>query len=61
MSGQIDIGWAAPPFGVKEIKDGKIRIIARGSDVPSLRGQTVRAIIVNADAWKNKKDAICAS
>lgn len=58
MSGQIDIGWAAPPFGVKEIKEGKIRIIARGSDVPSLRGQTVRAIIVNADALKNKKDAI---
>lgn len=58
MSGQIDIGWAAPPFGVKEIKDGKIRIIARGSDVPSLKGQTVRTIIVNADALKNKKDAI---
>ncbi len=58
MSGQIDIGWAAPPFGVKELKEGQIRIIARGSDVPSLRGQTVRVIIVNADAWKNKKDAI---
>ncbi len=58
MSGQIDIGWAAPPFGVKELKEGKIRIIARGSDVPSLKGQTVRAIIVNADALKTKKDAI---
>ncbi len=58
MTGQIDIGWAAPPFGLKEIKEGKIRIVARGSDVPSLRGQTVRAIIVNADALKTKKDAI---
>ena len=58
MSGQVDIGWAAPPFGIKEVKEGKIRIIARGSDVPSLRNQTVRAIIVNADALKNKKDAI---
>jgi NitT/TauT family transport system substrate-binding protein len=58
MSGQIDIGWAAPPFGVKEIKEGKIRILLRGSDVPSLKGQTVRAIIVNADALKTKKDAI---
>ena len=58
MSGQIDIGWAAPPFGVKEIKEGKIRIVARGSDVPSLHGQTVRAIIVNADALKEKHDAI---
>ncbi len=58
MSGQIDIGWAAPPFGVKELKEGKIRMVIRGSDVPSLKGQTVRTIIVNADALKNKKDAI---
>jgi NitT/TauT family transport system substrate-binding protein len=58
MSGQIDIGWAAPPFGMKELKEGQIRILIRGSDVPSLRGQTVRTIIVNADALKNKKDAI---
>ena len=58
MSGQIDVGWASPPFGLKEIKEGKIRIVARGSDVPSLRGQTVRAIIVNADALQNRKDAV---
>jgi NitT/TauT family transport system substrate-binding protein len=58
MSGQIDIGWAAPPFGLQEIKDGKIRILMRGSDVPSLRSQTVRAIIVNANALRSRKDAI---
>ena len=58
MSGQVDIGWAAPPFGLKEIKEGKIRIIARGSDIPSLKGQTVRVIIVNANALKEKRDAI---
>ena len=58
MTGQIDIGWAAPPFGVKEIKEGKIRIVGRGSDVPSLHGQTVRTIIVNANALKEKHDAI---
>ena len=58
MSGQIDIGWAAPPFGLKEIKEGKIRIVARGSDVPSLRGQTVRTLIVNLNSLKTKHDAI---
>jgi NitT/TauT family transport system substrate-binding protein len=58
MSGQIDIGWAAPPFGLQEIKDGKIRIVAHGSDVPSLRGQTVRTLIVNANSLKTKHDAI---
>jgi len=58
MSGQIDIGWAAPPFGLQEIKEGKIRIVARGSDVPSLRGQTARTLIVNANSLKTKHDAI---
>jgi NitT/TauT family transport system substrate-binding protein len=58
MTGQIDIGWAAPPFGIKEIKEGKIRILARGSDIPSLHGQTVRTIIVNANSLKEKRDAI---
>ncbi len=57
MSGQIDIGWAAPPFGMKEIKEGKIRIVAHGSDVPSLRGQTVRVLIANAKALSTRKDA----
>jgi NitT/TauT family transport system substrate-binding protein len=58
MSGQVDIGWAAPPFGLQEIKEDKIRIVAKGSDVPSLRGQTVRTLIVNANSLKTKHDAI---
>ena len=58
MSGQIDIGWASTPFGLKEIAAGKIRVLARGSDVPSTRNQTVRVQIVNAIALKTKKDAI---
>jgi len=58
MSGQVEVGWAAPPFGLQEIGEGKIRIVAHGSDVPSLRGQTVRVLIVNANAWKTKHDAI---
>src|SRR5512146_513545 len=58
MSGQVDIGWAAPPFGLQEMKEGKIRIVAHGSDVPSLRGQTVRTLIVNANSLKTKHDAI---
>jgi NitT/TauT family transport system substrate-binding protein len=58
MSGQVDIGWGAPPFGLQEVNDGKIRIIARGSDAVSLNSQTVRAMIVNADTLKTKKDAV---
>jgi NitT/TauT family transport system substrate-binding protein len=58
MSGQVDIGWSAPPFGLEEIQQGKIRVVARGSDAPSMRNQTVRVQIVNADALTEKKDAI---
>ncbi|MBO0751383.1 MAG: ABC transporter substrate-binding protein [Bradyrhizobiaceae bacterium] len=56
MSGQIDIGWAAPPIAMQEVKDGKVRLIARGSDAPSLRGQTVRATIINADLLQRRPD-----
>src|SRR5579871_4921573 len=48
MSGQVDIGWGAFPVGLKEAEEGKIRIIARGSDVASLDKQTVRVEIGRA-------------
>jgi len=58
MSGQIDVGWASPPFGLDALKDGRIRLIARGSDAPSTREHTVRVHIVNADALKRRKDVM---
>ena len=58
MSGQVDVGWAAPPFGLKEIEEGKIRIIGRGSEVVSTRNQTVRTVIVNADKLKQDRALI---
>jgi len=58
MSGQIDLGWASPPFGLKQLRDGEIRVIARGSDAPSTRDQTVRVHIVNAQALAAKPAVI---
>ncbi len=58
MSGQIDVGWASPPFGLEQLQQGQIRIIARGSDVPSTRDQTVRVHIVNANVLARRADAI---
>jgi NitT/TauT family transport system substrate-binding protein len=54
MSGQIDIGWATPPFGLKDAEEGKVRIIANGNDVFSLRDQTVRVEIVNEATWNDR-------
>ncbi len=31
MTGQVDIGWAVVPFGLAEVQEGKIRVIARGT------------------------------
>ena len=58
MSGQIDVGWASPPFGIDQLQDGKIRLIARGSDAPSTADQTVRVHIVNADVLAKRKAAV---
>ena len=58
MTGQIDVGWASPPFGLAQLQDGQIRIIARGSDVPSTRDQTVRVHIANANVLAQRHDAI---
>lgn len=49
MSGQIDIGWSVPPFNLNLVAEGKINIVARGSDVPSLAKQTVRVNVANAN------------
>src|SRR5437764_13421224 len=44
MSSQIDVGWSAPPFGMQQLDEGKIRIIASGNDAAIFKGQTVRLL-----------------
>jgi NitT/TauT family transport system substrate-binding protein len=56
MSNQLDAGWAVPPTNFDILKQGQIRIIARGSDVPQLRGQTTRVNIVNAGFLSEKRE-----
>jgi NitT/TauT family transport system substrate-binding protein len=58
MTDQVDVGWASPPFGLKEIDEGKIRIVAKATDATLVRGQTIRVLVANADSLAKKKDAI---
>ena len=58
MSGQIDVGWASPPFGLQQLDEGKIRLIARGNDAPQMMDQTVRVHIVNANALAKRRDVM---
>ncbi len=58
MTGQIDIGWAVPPFALRERQDKKIIIIAQAREAVALRNQTIRVNIANVNALKTKRDAI---
>jgi NitT/TauT family transport system substrate-binding protein len=58
MSGQIDVGWAAPPFGLDQLDQKQIRIIAGGNDAEVFKGQTVRLNIVNANYLNAHKDVV---
>ena len=58
MSGQIDVGWAAPPFGLDQLDKGDIRRIATGNDAAVFKGQTVRVNVANANYLKNNADAV---
>ena len=58
MSGQIDIGWAAPPFGLDQLDQKQIRVIASGNDAAVFNGQTVRLLITTAPVLQARKPVI---
>jgi NitT/TauT family transport system substrate-binding protein len=55
MSGQIDVGWASPPFGLDALDQNRIRIVGRGNDLPEIAGQTVRLLIANAQTLERRR------
>jgi NitT/TauT family transport system substrate-binding protein len=46
-----------PPFVLQQLADGRLVIIARGSDVAALAQQTIRVNVANANALKERRDA----
>ena len=58
MTDQVDIGWASPPFGLKELEEGKIHVVAKATEAALVRGQTIRVVVANADALKKRKAVI---
>jgi NitT/TauT family transport system substrate-binding protein len=58
MTDQVDAGWASPPGGLKEIDEGKIRLLARATDAAIVRGQTIRTIVANAQVLEKRKDMV---
>jgi len=58
MTGQIDIGWAVPPFALRELGENKIVIVARAREATELKDQTIRVNIANVESLKAKRAAI---
>jgi NitT/TauT family transport system substrate-binding protein len=58
MTGQVDVGFGAAPFGLDLVEAGKTRIVATGADVDALRTRVVRVNIIGAQTLANKHDAI---
>jgi NitT/TauT family transport system substrate-binding protein len=58
MSGQIDVGWAVPPFGVKEITENTIRVVVKADDIKGMQDQTIRVNVANLESLKTKREAI---
>ena len=55
MSGQIDVGWSAAPFGVDALAKGTVRIVFRGSDANAARDQTIRVNLTHQAVLDSKK------
>jgi NitT/TauT family transport system substrate-binding protein len=58
MSGQIGLGWAAVPFGLKQEKKGEIHVVASGRDLPDVTHQTIRVDIASRSFVTAHKDAV---
>jgi NitT/TauT family transport system substrate-binding protein len=58
MTGQIDIGRGAAPFGLELVDEGKIRVVARGSEIEARSDQTVRVCLANAQVLEKRGDVV---
>jgi NitT/TauT family transport system substrate-binding protein len=56
MGDRVDVGWASPPFGLKEMEEGRIRLVAKATDAALVRDQTIRVIVANAQALAQRGD-----
>jgi NitT/TauT family transport system substrate-binding protein len=58
MTKQVDIGFAQAPFLLDAVEDGRIRLLAKGGDIPEVQNQSIRAWITHATNLERRKDAL---
>jgi NitT/TauT family transport system substrate-binding protein len=57
MTGQVDAAWSTIPIGLKEIDEGRIRVVVRAAEIKSLQNRTVRVNMTSAATLEKKKAA----
>jgi NitT/TauT family transport system substrate-binding protein len=58
MSGQVDVGWSAPPFGLEQLNKGEIKIVGSSLDLPSVKDHTVRLIVTNLQTLRQRPHVV---
>ena len=58
MSGQVDVGWAAPPDGLDQLDRGEIRLVTNGNAASIFKDQTVRVLVTTAQTIAARRDVV---
>lgn len=58
MTGQVDVGWSAPPFGFDALAKNKIRIVAKANDLDEIRHESIRTLVANVNVLEHKQDQL---
>ena len=58
MTKQVDIGFAQAPFLLDAVEDERIRLVAKGGDIPEVQNQSIRAWITHSTILERRKDAL---
>lgn len=58
LSGQIAVGWSAPPFGLEQLDKKEIRIVATGDDAAGVKERTSRVNVATLSALSRKGDLL---
>jgi NitT/TauT family transport system substrate-binding protein len=58
MTGQVDIGWSAAPFGLGALQEHRIRAVANIGDIPEYRDMSVRYHLANLNFITGRPDVL---
>jgi NitT/TauT family transport system substrate-binding protein len=58
MTGQVDIGWSAAPFGLGALQEHRIRAVANVGDIVEYRDMSARFHLANMNFITGKPDVL---